>query len=170
MTPSTVRLRLASALVLTALVGLVPGPVAAQDADRPGGRIAVPRGTTLWGVQAASGSEQAITTGPDNSIVLDAALTADGSRAVFARLTLPARGDPGGSDLYLAPASGGEATLFREHDTPGATLTTPIWTPDGASVLYTYTPYVLGGPGPAAQPRIQRIGANRGAPLVGRSQ
>jgi Tol biopolymer transport system component len=168
MSPLSVRQRLAAALVLCALMGLalVPGPAAAQDPDRPGGRIAVPRGTTLWGVQAASGAEQAITTGPDNSIVLDAALTADGSRAVFARLTLPARGDPGGSDLYLAPASGGEATLFREHDQPGATLTTPIWTPDGASVLYTYTPYVLGVPGPEAQPRIERIGVNGGSPTV----
>ena len=162
------RLGLASLLALAVALGVVAWsrPAAAQEASTPSGRIVVPRATALWGVLAASGAEQAIVTTPDHTLVLDAALSPDGSRAVFAQLTMPTRGDPGGSDLYLVPTSGGTPTLLLAHDTLGATLTTPIWTRDGASILYTYTPYLIGAPSAESQPRIERVPVSGGAPQV----
>ena len=167
MSRRTVARRIGSCVLLALLGGLALfGPAAAQDCGRPSGRIVIPRGAGLWGVLPGTSAEQPITIGPDNTIVLDGALAPDGGRAAFARLALPSRADLGGSDLYLVPASGGEPTLLLAHDVPGATLSTPSWTPHGASILYTYTPYVLGVPGPEAQPRIERIGADGGASTI----
>jgi Tol biopolymer transport system component len=98
--------------------------------------------------------------------MLDADLSRDGSRAVFARLILPTRTDAGGSDLYTVSVAGGEPSLLLAHDMPGATLTTPVWSADGASVLYTYTPFILNSTGPETLPRIERIPAAGGPPTV----
>jgi Tol biopolymer transport system component len=161
------RARAAVALgTLVLVTQLILGTASAQDAGRPTGRIVVPQGRMLQSVLAQSGLEQAITTGPDTSLVLDAALAPNGQQAVFARLDLPTRDNPGGSDLYVVPTTGGEPTLLLAHDSPGATLTLPIWAADGGSVLYTYTPFNVGSTGPEAQPRIERVRREGGAPSV----
>ncbi len=157
------------AVALLALAGGLlgwNGLAVAQDSASPTGRIVVPRGATLWSILPANGAEQALASGPNTTLILDAALSPDGSRAVFARLNLPSRSDPGGSDLYVVPTSGGDPTLLLAHDAPGATLTTPIWSRDGTSILYTYTPYVLGVPNAETLPRIERIAVSGGAPQV----
>jgi len=165
--PRGLRGRAAAMLGTLALVTqVVLATAAAQDAGRPAGRIVVPQGRVLQSVLAQSGVEQAIATGPDTSLVLDAALAPNGQQAVYARLDLPTRDNPGGSDLYVVPVTGGEPTLLLAHDSPGATLTLPIWAADGASVLYTYTPFNVGSTGPEAQPRIERVRREGGAPTV----
>jgi hypothetical protein len=165
--PTALRARAITALgILGLATQLILGTAGAQDAGRPTGRILVPQGRVLQSVLATSGAEQAIATGPDTSLVLDAALAPNGQQAVYARLDLPSRDNPGGSDLYVVPATGGEPTLLLAHDSPGATLTLPIWAADGASVLYTYTPFSIGSTGPEAQPRIERVRRQGGAPSV----
>ena len=55
-----------------------------------------------------------------------------------------ARG-PGGmlplpvTDLYTMPAAGGEGKPLIEHDAPGSGYESPVLTPDGKSLLVTYT-------------------------------
>jgi hypothetical protein len=107
-------------------------------------------------VLAASGAEQRVATSPDQGPILDAALSPDGQQVVYARVAPGDSGDFGGA-LYVVPASGGTPRLLLDHDARGAMLTTPIWSADGASILYTYTPYVVGSTGPDAEPRIERI-------------
>ena len=51
----------------------------------------------------------------------------------------------------------GQRVEGHGHDVPGAQLTTPVWSADGASILYTYTPYGVGLSGADAEPRIERI-------------
>jgi Tol biopolymer transport system component len=149
-----VRWSAAAALVL----GLVLlAPAAAQESDRPAGRIVVPRAAELVAVFPASGVEEPVAVSPGPALILDAALSPDGQQAVFASLTLGQRGELGGAGLYRVPIRGGEPRLLLGHDAPGARFTTPMWAADGASVLYTYTPYVVGSSGPEAQPRIERI-------------
>src|SRR5919202_5782017 len=150
--PPTRLLRSLAATVVLALALL--GSAAAQEAARPAGRILIPRDADLWAVLAASGAEQRVATSPDRGPILDAALSPDGQQVVYARVAPGDSGDFGGA-LYVVPASGGTPRLLLDHDAPGAMLTTPIWSADGASILYTYTPYVVGSTGPDAEPRIE---------------
>ena len=155
--PVHVRLKLGTAIIALVLVALgLLGPAAAQEAARPPGRIVIPRDADLWTVLAASGAEERVATSPDQGPILDAALSPDGQQVVYARIAPSGAGDLG-SALYLAPAGGGPPRLLLDHDVRGATLTTPIWAADGASVLYTYTPYAPGSSGADVEPRIERI-------------
>jgi Tol biopolymer transport system component len=116
----------------------------------------VPRAADLWIVLTASGAEQLVASSPDHGPILDAALSPDGQQVVYASLTPSGAGELG-SRLYVAPADGGPPRLLLDANSRGATLTTPTWTPDGAAILYTYTPYVPGSSGPETEPRIERI-------------
>jgi Tol biopolymer transport system component len=143
------------------------GHVAAQEGGRPPGRILVPRDTALWLVQLASGAAQPLTADSGTSLVLDAALAPDGQQAVYSRLTYPSRENLGGADLYLVPTAGGDSRLLRAHDAPGVLLTTPTWSVDGQSVLYTYTPYGMMNPtDPASQLRIERVTLDGSVPTI----
>lgn len=139
------------------LPGAPTGFVLAQESRRPEGKIVVPRGRELVVVLPATGAEERVATAAEGAVLLDAALAPDGGRAAYASLIPPSRGDLGGSDLYTLPARGGDAALIAGHDVPGATLTNPAFSADGSSILYTYTPYVLGASGPDALPRIERV-------------
>jgi Tol biopolymer transport system component len=139
-----------------ALVMALLGSAAAQETARPTGRIVVPRDADVWAVLAASGVEQLVASSPEQGPILDAALSPDGRQVVYARLA-PSGADDLGSALYVVAADGGAPRLLLDRDVRGATLTTPIWAADGASILYTYTPYAPGASGPDAEPRIERI-------------
>ncbi len=142
-------------------------PAAAQEGGRPPGRILVPRDTALWLVQLASGAGQPLTPDSGTSLVLDAALTPDGQQAVYSRLLYPSPNNLGGADLYLVPTAGGDSRLLRAHDAPGVLLTTPTWSADGRSVLYTYTPYGMMNPtDPASQTRIERVTLDGSTPTI----
>jgi Tol biopolymer transport system component len=68
--------------------------------------------------------------------------------------------------LFLVPAAGGASRPLALHDSPGASLTLPMFAADGRAVYYSATPYTTGPAATSAQPRIQRISTDGGAPAT----
>jgi Tol biopolymer transport system component len=140
---STARGRPRRATVLVALLlalaalGLPLGELAGcapfeSVALASSGRLLVPRGFSLNLLDAGTGLEQTVHTAP--GLVLSAAWSPDGGRIAFTQLSKQPGDRYGGADLFLL--EGGRSTLTLPRSGPDQTLTNPVWTADGGSVIY----------------------------------
>src|SRR6476661_1822839 len=115
-----------------------------------GGRILLPTDTGLTVFDLAQRRDTPVMTAPPGQIVTSVAWSPD--RKLIAYGFFHRRpGDPASvSEIYLVGADGSDPRVLAERDRPGAVLDTPVWSPDGREVYFSYFGQVSGKP-------IQRI-------------
>jgi Tol biopolymer transport system component len=157
-TPTVPRSRivLVAVLVLLLLVVVAVGRpfVQQQLTNRQpvpvAGRLLLPTDTGLVVYDLAARREAPLIPTPQGEIVSAAAWSPDGLQVAYG-LFHRRPGDPASvSEIYLAAADGSGQRPLAERDRPGAILDTPVWSPDGREVYFSYF-------GQVATKPVQRI-------------
>jgi Tol biopolymer transport system component len=118
-----------------------------------GGRVVLPTDAGLVLYDLATRSQTTLVSAPPGQLVTSASWSPDGSSVAYGFFHRPA-GDPASaSEIYLVPAAGGEARPLAQRDRPGAVLDSPVWSPDGRFVYFTYFGQISG----RAVQRVERI-------------
>ncbi len=142
------RDRLAHALLAAVALGLVallldplgdgaPPGVAAQAPADLSGRLLLPRNRDIWQLDAGSRAERRLLAGAPFTFVTQASWAPDGRHVAYSvfRAWQPER--PAGSDLYTVSVDGGEPRLVLAALGEEVSFTEPVWTPDGAHLIYS---------------------------------
>jgi Tol biopolymer transport system component len=100
------------------------------------GRLVLPRARDVFQVAAGTASEQRLVSGSPLTTVTQASWSPDGRRIAYSlfRFWRPER--PAGSDLLTVGADGGEPTAVLPAVGEDVSFTEPVWTPDGAALVY----------------------------------
>lgn len=102
----------------------------------PDGLLVLPRGRDVVLVQPNGADERSIVSLQVGEFIADVALSPDRSRIAFGMFTARTGDGPGGSDIVVAPAAGGERTVLVPRDRPGMLLAAPQWAPDGSALVF----------------------------------
>ncbi len=148
MMSGSARLRpLVAALVTAAMTLLVAlaqplldaasAPLLQQPPAGVSGRLILPRNRDLWQMGAATGTDQRLFAGPTLTSITQASWSPDGRRIAYSLFRFWRPDRPPGSDLYALSADGGEPTTVLPAEGEDVSFTEPVWTPDGASLVYT---------------------------------
>ena len=135
-----ILLAAAAALLLAAAAGPLagaqpPSPLALPEGAT--GRLIVPRSRDVWQVAANSGVEERLLAGAPLTTVTQVSWAPDGRRVAYSLFRFWSAERPAGSDLYTVDAGNGERTMVLGAIGEDASFTEPVWTPDGASLVYT---------------------------------
>src|SRR5688572_5899113 len=144
-------LHLVLALVLVALVAgllVARGPLAGMFGSRQslptGGRLVLPADNGLMVLNLDDGQERIVVPVAPGELITSANWSPDGRQIAYG-LFHRRPGDPTGvSEIYLVNADGTSPHVVAERDRPGAVLDTPVWTPDGQELLFSYFGQVSG--------------------------
>jgi Tol biopolymer transport system component len=144
-------LHIALALALVALVAgllVARGPLAGLFSSRQSlptsGQLALPADTGLIVLNLDDGQERIVVPAPPGELITSADWSPDGRQIAYG-LFHRRPGDPTSvSEIYLVGADGSSPHVVGERDRPGAVLDTPVWTPDGQEVLFSYFGQVSG--------------------------
>ncbi len=84
----------------------------------------------------------------------------DGRRLAFSFYALPRVGAvPAGTDLYIMDGDGRNMRMLASHDSQGAALLHPAWSPDGSAVYVTHQARAAAG---GTATRVDRVDADSG--------
>lgn len=100
--------------------------------------------------------------------VTDPAWSPDGTQIAYSFTPVPAAGATYGSDIYIMDADGSGPRAVFTHDADGGLARAPAWTPDGASLYFSYSfsrPAAAGAP-PAIVQQIERLDLKTGGRAV----
>src|SRR5215207_9506160 len=144
-------LHITLALVVVALVAgllVARGPLAGLFFSRPSlptsGRLVLPADNGLIVLDLGYGQERIVVPAAPGELITSADWSPDGSQIAYG-LFHRRPGDPTSvSEIYLVGADGTAPHVVAERDRPGAVLDTPVWTPDGQEVLFSYFGQVSG--------------------------
>ncbi len=123
----------------TGSVGAI-GPIAlpTATASPTTGRWLIVRDGNFEVFDLATLQAQPLTHFPKGAYAASPAVSFDRKRIAYTYYVVPKDAkDLGGSDLYVADASGANPRLVRSHGEPGATFEDPAWSADGGSILAT---------------------------------
>lgn len=112
----------------------------ARAADDPSGTLVVPRTRDLALVQADGSGERTLLSLGAGSFVSDAAWSPDGIRIAFSQY-VARPSEPGGADIAVISASGGDPRVVVPRDQGGTLLGVPAWTPDGSELVFENVGY-----------------------------
>jgi Tol biopolymer transport system component len=134
--PAPVR----TSIVLAALVALIAASCSGGDGGSSyTDRMIVVRNEGLAELSLASGHEKLILPKPEDSVLIEPALSPAGDRLAYVRQLTPIviPGEPVelGMDLYLAAPDGSNPVLLLEHSQPNEAVRSPAWFPDGRRML-----------------------------------
>jgi Tol biopolymer transport system component len=87
-----------------------------------------------------SGDERVLVKSPENTILVEPAVSRDGTQLAYVGLlgavVLPGQPTDLGSDLYVASVDGSNPRMLAEHAVRGEQLRSPVWLPDGDLLIY----------------------------------
>lgn len=126
------------------------------------GRLVLPRTRELWQVAPGSAAEQRLLGGTPLTTVTQASWSPDGRRIAYSlfRFWRPER--PPGSDLLTVSADGGEPTTVLPAVGEDASFTEPVWSADGASLVYAAIRRVAGSALGETRNQVERVPAAGG--------
>jgi Tol biopolymer transport system component len=132
------------AVALTLLVALAQplgdaasAPLLQQPPAGVSGQLVMPRNRDLWQMGAATGADQRLLAGPTLTSITQASWSPDGRRVAYSQFRFWRPDRPPGSDLSVVGADGGEPVTMLPAVGEDVSFTEPVWTPDGASLVYT---------------------------------
>jgi Tol biopolymer transport system component len=157
------------AAALTLLVALAQpladatsAPLLQQAPPGVSGRLILPRNRDLWQMAAATGADQRLFAGPTLTSITQASWSPDGRRVAYSLFRFWRPDRPPGSDLYSVGADGGEPTTVLPAVGEDVSFTEPVWTPDGASLIYTAILKVPGSRYGETTNQVEQVSANGG--------
>ena len=110
----------------------------------------------IWAIDPLSGQGRSLTPDlPRDAYAGDPASSPDGNIVAFTLIVVPAPNPSAppaqrvlpGSDLWVMDSDGGNRRQLFAHDRPGLLIEMPYWTPDGKSIVYTYSAPIIGPDG-----------------------
>jgi Tol biopolymer transport system component len=153
-------------MLLAALAEPLANAASAPQLQQPpagtSGRLILPRNRDLWQMGAGTGAEQRLFAGPTLTSITQASWSPDGRRVAYSLFRFWRPDRPPGSDLYVIGADGGEPTSVLPAVGEDVSFTEPVWTPDGASLIYTAIAKVPGSRFGETTNRVERISASGG--------
>ncbi len=127
---ATILILAASSLLLTACGGSDTG---LSD------RLLVIRNEGLAELDLATNIEQLLIETPEESRLIEPALSPDGTTISYVRqlipIVIPGKPAEFGMDIYMADRDGGNQRLVIEHGEPNEQIRAPVWFPDGERLL-----------------------------------
>jgi Tol biopolymer transport system component len=88
----------------------------------------------------ATGDEHVLIAPPQNNILVEPAVSKDGTQIAYVGLlgaiVLPGQPTDLGTDLYVAASDGSNPRMVAEHAVRGEQLHSPVWLPDGDALIY----------------------------------
>jgi Tol biopolymer transport system component len=113
--------------------------LACGGSDGAGDLFIVVRDGGINDLSLASADETVLIEKPDDSLLIEPALSPDGATIAYVRQLIPIiiPGEPTelGMDLYMADRDGSNQRLVLEHSQPNEQIRAPVWFPDGESML-----------------------------------
>jgi len=122
------------------------------------GRLAVGRPDGLWLVPLNGGEPSRLVPVSGGAFITGVAWAPSGTEIAYTLFSFQPGGVVGGADLHLVGLAGSDRMLVPRDD-PDTLLSTPVWTPDGAALLFDVTHVNAGGAGGATR-RIDRVAAD----------
>jgi Tol biopolymer transport system component len=156
----------AALLLLVALADPLANATSAPLLQQPpagvSGRLILPRNRDLWQMGADTGTDQRLFAGPTLTSITQASWSPDGRRIAYSLFRFWRPDRPPGSDLYAIEADGGEPTTVLPAVGEDVSFTEPVWTPDGASLVYTAITKVPGSRYGETTNQVERVSASGG--------
>src|SRR3954453_17616568 len=119
------------------LADAASAPLLQQAPAGVSGRLVLPRNRDLWQMGAGTGTDQRLLAGATLTSITQASWSPDGSRVAYSLFRFWRPDRPPGSDLLAVSADGGEPLTILPAVGEDVSFTEPVWTPDGASLVYT---------------------------------
>ena len=98
-------------------------------------RLILVRSEGIVELSLATGEENLLFANPDESLLIEPAVSPDGRQIAYVRelkpIVLPDQPAEFGHDLYVANADGSGARLVAEHEQQNDQIRAPAWLPDG---------------------------------------
>jgi len=165
--PPLVAAMVAAALTLLValaqpLADAASAPLLQQPPAGVSGRLILPRNRDLWQMGAATGTDERLFAGPTLTSITQASWSPDGRRAAYSLFRFWRPDRPPGSDLYAISADGGDPTTVLPAVGEDVSFTEPVWTPDGASLVYTAIVKVPDSRYGETTNQIERVAASGG--------
>lgn len=154
------------ALLITAALGLaVPRVQRWLEARTPlpvGGRLLLPSEAGLVLFQLDDRQQRVLIPVGAGEMVTAAAWSPDGRTVAYSLFHRRPEDTATVSEVFVAPTDGGQSRPLAERDRPGDQLDSPIWSPDGATVLFSH----FGLDGTRTFQRIERVSVATGERAV----
>jgi Tol biopolymer transport system component len=130
------------------------------------GRIVLPRARDVFQMAAGTAAEQRLLAGSPLTTVTQASWSPDGRRIAYSlfRFWRPER--PAGSDILVVSADGGEPTTVLPAVGEDVSFTEPVWTPDGAALVYAAITRVPDSRLGETRNQVERVAAGGGERTV----
>jgi Tol biopolymer transport system component len=127
-----------------------------------GGRIAMPTDTGLAYYDLAQRRQTELLTTQPGSTTSSAAWSPDGSQIAYGFFHRRPEDSASVSEIYVVNADGSNPRVAAERDRPGTVLDSPVWSPDGRDLIFSYFGQIEGRP----VQRIERLGLASGERTV----
>ncbi|MCC6173678.1 MAG: PD40 domain-containing protein [Chloroflexi bacterium] len=102
------------------------------------GQVVIPDRGGISAINPTSGQSRSLLSASVNASVTAVALSPNRSRIAYAMFHKRPEDRVSSSEIFVIPASGGDPELLVERDRPGSIVDTPVWTPDGQSLVFSY--------------------------------